>query len=422
MGASSNPVDANHVPSPSSPVDTGPAQLIEELRGTAARARQVASAPTSASDDGWAFGWKLYAAEARPEQNVLFSPYSISLAGAMLVAGAGGETKSEIDAALSFTNDTGSDFHQARNTVAQALEARNHSAGADQNAQSLHVSNDLWLDRSYRPAATYLDVLSAYYGANASLLDFSEQVDSARSAINQKVARDTQQLIPELLAPGSLQRATTCVLTNSLYFKANWAASFDPADTQQDLFVTTAGTNAPVSIMYRTFQTGYVASPEYEAIRLAYSGHELELIAIMPRRGTFAEFVGTLSAERALAISSELTNGYTNVALGFPKFKLEYRLPLKDRLQQLGMKLAFEPGADFDEELGDPVYLADAFHQATIAIDEQGTEAAAASAFEAIAISKPPPPISVTFDHPFVYFVRDRATNALLFVGQLVTP
>ena len=304
----------------------------------------------------------------------------------------------------------------------RTCSSRNHAAADGQNAQSLRVSNDLWLDRSYRPAATYLDVLSAYYGADVSLADFAGQVDIARSAINDKVARDTQQLIPELLAPGSLQPLTTSVLTNSLYFKANWSQSFDPADTQQDLFVTTAGSNAPVSLMYRTFETDYVASPEYEAIRLPYSGNELELIAIMPRLGTFAEFVGTLTAERALAISSELTSGYTNVALGFPKFSLDYRLPLKDRLQQLGMKLAFEPGADFDEQLGPLVYVADAFHQATIAVDEQGTEAAAASSFEEIVLSKPPPPISVTFDHPFVFFIRDRATNALLFVGHLVVP
>src|SRR5262249_302385 len=151
---------------PSSGGDADSGQVLEELRGTAARATAVASAPTGASDDTWAFGWKLYVAEASSEQNVFFSPYSISEPSAILVAGAGGDTKSEIDAALSFTNDSGSAFHEARSAVTQALAARNHTASQGQNAQSLRVSNDLWLDRHYRPATTYLDVLSAYYGAD----------------------------------------------------------------------------------------------------------------------------------------------------------------------------------------------------------------------------------------------------------------
>jgi serpin B len=401
-------------------VDSG--QVIEELRGTAARAAGVASAPTPASDDTWAFGWKLYAAEAQGAQNVFFSPYSIAETSAMLVAGAGGETKSEIDAALSFTNDDGADFHAARSALAQALAARNHTASADRSAQNLRVSNDLWLEKHYRPAATYLDTLSAYYGSDLSLADFAGQTEAARVAINDRVARETEQLIPELLPPGSLPPNIACVLTNSLYFKANWASTFAPEDTEQDLFVTAGGSNTPVSLMYRTFETDYVASSEYEAIRLPYSGGDFELVAIMPALGTFADFARALTAERVRAISSELANHYTNVALGFPKFSLEYRLPLKDRLQQLGMKLAFEPAADFDEQLGDLVYVADAFHQASIAVDEQGTEAAAATAFAEVALSRPPTPVSVTFDHPFVFFIRDRVTDTLLFVGQLTAP
>ncbi|MEY2931049.1 MAG: hypothetical protein RL033_1798, partial [Pseudomonadota bacterium] len=138
--------------------------LLQELRGTAQRVAANGNLPNAASSDTWDFGWKFYHEEASPEANAFFSPYSISVASSMLVAAARGETKTEIDAALSFSGDTGPAFHQARNDVALALEGRNRPGTEQTNAQALRVSNDLWLEPSFRPASEYLDTLSAYYG------------------------------------------------------------------------------------------------------------------------------------------------------------------------------------------------------------------------------------------------------------------
>jgi serpin B len=393
--------------------------LLQELRGTAPRVAANGAGPNAAAEDNWDFGWRFYAEEARPNDNVFFSPYSISVASAMLVAGAAGETKTEIDAALSFTNDTDSDFHQARNTLAQVLERRNRAASEERNAQSLRVSNDLWMNKDFRPLPAYLNTLSAYYGVGTFLAPFDTDAEAARQAINAKVANDTEQLIPELLPQGSVDDARF-VLTNALYFKARWEREFSKSATRDQAFTNGAGAAETVPMMHNTLTVPYAKSAEYEVIALPYSGRELELVAIMPLAGTFANFITGLSAERAASITSSVSSTY--VDLSFPKFGITSKVPLVDRLKALGMLRAFEEGqADFSNLSDEAIYL-DAFHDATLKLDEEGTEAAAATAFVGIGTSAPPTPTPVVFDHPFVFFIRDSETNTLLFVGHFANP
>jgi len=393
--------------------------VLQELRGTATRVAADNQLPNSASDDGWAFGWKFYHEEAQPTENAFFSPYSISVASAMLVAGAAGQTKSEIDGALSFSNDSGTAFHQARNAIAQALERRNRAGNENANAQALHVSNDLWLARGFSPVPAFLDTLSAYYGAGTFLAPFETDPEAARGAINQKVARDTEQLIKELLPKDSIDSDVQFVLTNALYFKAHWQTEFTKGGTKDEPFAADGGAQN-VQMMHGFIDGRYFAGPDYQAIALPYSGRDLELVAIMPPAGTFATFVANLSAETVSAATSRLQA--SDLVLSFPKFGIESTVPLAARLQALGMQQAFSFGADFSLLGSPPVYISDAFHQATLALDEEGTEAAAATAFVGRATSAGPPPVTVVFDHPFVFFIRDVQTNALLFVGHFAKP
>ena len=393
--------------------------MLQELRGTATRVAASGTLPNSASDDGWKFGWKFYHEEAKPDQNAFFSPYSISTALAMLVTGAGGETKSEIDSALSFSNDDGTTFHQARNAVAQALDARNHQGSQEWQPQALRVSNDLWLNTGYRPAPAFLDTLSAYYGAGVFLAPFESDPEASRLAVNQQVAEETEQLIPEILPEGSIDPLVRFVLTNALYFKAHWSNEFETGQTRDEPFITETGSTS-VPMMHATFEARHFAGPDYQAVALPYFRNELELVAIMPAAGSFEAFVGALDAQ---GVSDAVTSLATkNLALGFPKFEITSEVPLKERLQALGMRQAFEAGADFDQLLGSNIYISDAFHQATISLDEQGTVASAATALVGRDESLPPPPIPVVFDHPFVFFIRDVQTNALLFVGHFAKP
>jgi serpin B len=393
--------------------------VLEELRGTAQRLSASGSLPNSASEDGWSFAWKLYGVEADPTRNTLFSPYSVSVASSMLIAGAAGDTKTEMQSALAFSSD-GDPFHQARNAVAQALEARNHPGDEDRNAQTLRVVNDLWLDTGFRPEPAFLDTLSAYYGASSYLAPFSTEPEAARVAINDKVAKDTEQLIEELLPEGSVNDAVF-VLTNALYFKARWSQAFAPSLTAQQPFETASGASVPVDMMLAELPGSYAATDDYVAVAIPYEGKELELVAIMPTRGTFTSFSAGLTAEVAAAISAELAP--TQLRLGLPKLSIDASVPLAERLKALGMQQAFQPGAaDFSALSDADLFISAAFHEATIAIDEEGTVAAAATAFIGVAVSAPPPGVPVLLDHPFVFFIRDIQTNALLFVGHYSTP
>jgi serpin B len=392
---------------------------LEELKGTAQRLTVSGNLPNSASADGWAFGWKLYGVEADPTENTFFSPYSISVASSMLIAGAAGETKSEIQSALSFSGD-GDAFHQARNTVSQALQTRNRAATQERNAQTLRVVNDLWLDTGFAPRATFLDTLSAYYGASAYHAPFSSDPEAARLAINDKIATDTEQLIKDLLPERSVDDAAF-VLTNALYFKARWATPFNADQTADAPFAAQSGATVQVPMMRTELVTRYVATDDYVAAALPYEGNELELVAIMPTEGTFGTFSAELSAEQVKAIDDALAP--LNLDLHFPKLNIEADVPLKDRLLELGMRQAFDDGrADFSALSDRPIFISDALHQAVLSVDEEGTVAAAATALIGRDVSAPPPPVPVTFDHPFVFFIRDVQTDALLFVGHYAEP
>jgi serpin B len=398
---------------------TDSSDAIEELTGTAQRLAANGDLPNSASDDGWSFGWKLYAEEADPAANTFFSPYSISVASSMLYAGAAGQTKTEMQSALDFSTD-GDAFHQARNSVAQALEARNRGATADQNAQTLRVVNDLWLEPSFRPLPAFLDTLSAYYGASAFLAPFGTNPEAARVAINDKVARDTEGLIEDLLPPNSVNDAVF-VLTNALYFKARWANEFAKDMTADAPFSAQSGASVQVPLMHTLLTTGQVVGDDYTAVALPYDQNQLELVAIMPALGTFDAFVGSLDAAAVTRIAGELERAA--VQLSFPKLTIEAEVPLKERLVALGMRRAFEDGnADFSALTDASIVISDAFHRATIGIDEEGTVAAAATAFVAVPTSAPSDIIPIVLDRPFVFFVRDVETNALLFLGHYANP
>jgi serpin B len=392
--------------------------LIEELKGSAQRLAANDDLPNSASDDGWEFAWKFYTAEAEPERNTFFSPYSISIASSMLVAGAAGQTKTEIQGALEFSND-GDAFHQARNAIAQALDARNRTGNEDLNEQTVRVVNDLWLEPSFRPLPSFLDTLSAYYGASVYLAPFSTDPDGARQAINEKIATDTERLIEDLLPQDAVNDAVF-VLTNALYFRSRWQYQFGPS--AQAPFTAQSGSTVMVPMMQTLLlATTQVVTDEYTAVAVPYERNQLELVAIMPAEDTFESFVASLDADTVTRISGELEPA--PVDLGFPKLTIEATVPLKERLIELGMIQAFEEDrADFSALSDQPTFISKAFHQATIGIDEEGTVAAAATAFVGVPVSAPTDIVSITLNRPFVFFIRDVESDALLFVGHYANP
>jgi serpin B len=399
----------------------GKNEVSHEIRGTAERLEATGPENGTASSDNQDFAWRIFALESSPDQNTVLSPYSISVAAAMLSAGAGGETLSEIREALGFTAE-GEALHAAHNRLLQSLAARNHEGTSDTNAQTLKLANDFWMLPDLRPADAFLDVLSAYYGIGVHLTRFDTMPEESRQAINDEVADDTNQLIDELLPEGSIDSAVVFVLTNAICFKANWAEPFSASSTENLPFQTQAGESPEAPMMRNaSLETRFQVASDFTAVALPYSGRELELVAIMPTQGTFESFVQGLDADRVESILDGLESGL--VDLRFPKFEIKAEVPLKQHLEALGMVQAFSPTSANFELIAPNVYISDAFHDATIILDEKGTEAAAATAFVGTKSSDPvDTPVPLVFDHPFVFLIRDVPTDATLFVGQFVTP
>lgn len=393
--------------------------ITREIRGNATRLEAVEPADGTASSDLNEFAWRFLALESETDQNTVFSPVSISIAAAMLSAGAQGETLTEIQQALGFSTE-GAAFHAARNSLLQALEDRNREGTETANTQALRLSDDFWVDNvRCAPTDLFLDTLSANYGVGVQLTDFVSDPEAARQAINAKVAEDTETLIDELLPPNSIDADTVFVLSQAIYFGARWAEAFPLDATEPAPFETNSGQSVTVPMMFNpTASASYVETDAYAAVALKYEQEELEFVAIMPAAGTFEEFVAGLPATGVAPIIEQLTPAH--VELRMPKFETTRSVPLKARLKALGVERAFNSTAELGAICVDSV-LGDAFHDATISLDEEGTVAAAATAFVEVLEIAPVAETALTFDHPFIYLIRDIQTDATLFVGQFVT-
>jgi serpin B len=401
---------------------------ITEVQSDAPRVMADASeaARTGASEEG--FGLDLL--RVLPgDSNLAFSPHSISTAFAMLTDAATGETLTQIADTLHF-GVTDEAFQRSQDAQALALAARNRAAIAEANhqvdAQILSQSNDIWTRKDAPPIASYLDTLAQYYGAGIHEADFMDDPDGVRVAINQKVSDDTHALIPELIPPNDIDPDTVAVLTNALYFKAPWASPFN-APTPGN-FHERDGSVENVDMLVGGGTWAYYAGDGFVSVAAPYYGDELELMLIVPDLGTYDAFRSSLT--NALLDEVVAQRSATLVTLTLPKFSVKSTLPATAALKQLGLQVPFLPGiAEFPKlaTTGEPVYITDVLHQATLAIDEKGTEASAATAIIVgdLAIADPTPepvPIVVNVDRPFLFALRDNPTGALLFLGQVVAP
>jgi serpin B len=395
-------------------------QIVQRIQGTEPRLAADGASAALAADELAEFGWTFYAQAGNADANFVYSPYSLATAAAMLYAGAAGTTQSEMSDVFAFSEE-GDAFHQARNDLLQILASRNVEATESRNAQHLKISNDFWMESRLQPTDHFLNVLSAYYGAPVFLFEGSPE--DVRVAINGKVSDDTVGLIPELLPPLSITADTIFVLTNALYFKANWSWQFDKELTAPADFETAAGTIASVDMMHIQGGEGfrYAELDGTQVLAMPYFGSELEFVALVPPTGTFATFRDGLNAQSVQTLLSDLPSAALNLA--FPKMDVAYTLPLKIELIAAGMTSAFKGGvADFSQLATNQLWIGEAFHQAKIILDEEGTEAAAATAFVGVDESVGPTPIDVTIDRAFVFFIRDVQTGALLFLGHYLGP
>jgi serpin B len=369
------------------------------------------------------FAFSLYGTLDRT-QNLVFSPHSISSALAMLNAGAAGATKSEMQTALHFTQSD-AELDGAFNALDQALASRGaNTSGTGAQPFRLEIANALWGQRGWPILPSYLDVLAEDFGAGMNTVDFAQDPESARGSINAWVSDQTAQKIPELLPPGFIDSDTRLVLTNAVYFKASWATPFDPSATSDLPFTLLDDSSVNVPVMHASLATLYAEGDGYQAVELPYAGNQLSMLVILPAAGTFATFSAGLGTSFLANLDARRMDAQVDLSL--PRFEFGTVAPLKEKLEALGMTRAFSPAAaDFSGIDGTPdLYVSAVQHEAFISVDEQATEAAAATAVGGTKITVVQTLENKVFDarRPFLFAIRDFETHAVLFCGQVVSP
>ena len=355
--------------------------------------------------------------------NVIYSPYSIATALAMVDAGAQGSTAAQIDRVLG-----------ARTAAAAVSDARTLRAAVDASAgggesvppgagaPTLEVANALWTQTGVTIEAPFATALANGFSAPPQATDFRTAPESARQKINGWVSQHTAGLIPSLLPPGSVGPATVFVLANAIYLKAHWAAPFETALTHPAPFMTAAGRR--VTAQFMTAEDAgfaYAATPRYQAVDLPYRSSTLSLLAILPSAGTLTGLHLDAAALDSLVGSLRLRR----VDLLMPKIHLRTQTALNGPLEALGMTSAFGPSADLRGITRQvPLAISLVEHAADLKVDEEGTVAAAATGIVGpTAIALPPgSPVTVDLDHPYLLLLRDDSSGAVLFVARVADP
>jgi serpin B len=375
--------------------------------------------------DNTRFAFDLYHAltqnDATP--NLLFAPYSISLALAMTYAGAGGQTARQMESVLHYELPPAR-LHEAFKATDLALASRNGQG------LTLTLADSLWTEQSTTLLQSFANTLTNDYGAGPHAVDFIGAPDASRMAINQWISSQTAQQIPNLLPPGSVTTDTRVVVTNAIYFDGLWAnGQFNAADSHNGPFTRLDGSTAMVGIMSPGGATklSYAETSDYQAVELAYAGNATSMVLLLPAVGRFGAIESTLSEELYTQLVSALSQ--TWVVLSMPKFTLQPgAINLAAVLTNLGMSDAFRKGvADFSGMTSAPIgsiYLAQVVHQAFVAVDERGTRATAATAATLgwYGSAWVPDEVDMTINRPFFFFLRDISTGAVLFVGRVTDP
>ena len=387
------------------------------VQSSAARLAPDATAGADAGDAVAAFGADLYAVLARDDGNLVFSPYSAVAALAMARAGARGETAAQMDLVLHADLDAGI------NALDQALAARpgEYPVG-DQTVQlELATANQLWGQTGFEFEEAFLDRLAASYGAGMRLVDYREAPDAARAAINAWVAEQTSERIPDLIPEGVLNEFTRLVLVNAIYLKAQWLHPFDEDGTAPAPFHRLDGTTSEAQLMRLSEHLRYGQGAGYQAVELPYVDGSLAMMVIVPDLGAFEAFEEALTGEWLGQIVGSMQAAQVN--LQFPRFEFRSKAFLSGALAELGMPLAFSEAADFSGMTSaERLLIQEVIQEAFISVDEEGTEAAAATAVIAGATSAPIDVVDLTVDRPFIFLLRDGETGAVLFMGRVVEP
>ena len=390
----------------------------------------TATSETEGGDDlvaaNTTFGVEIFSvlAEDSPAGNLFISPYSISTALAMTWAGAEGRTAEQMAEVLRFGMPEESVHQQFEDIQGKlASDYRQQYIQGTGDPLTLEVANALWAQEDFSLLADYVDLVRARYDAEARNLDFVGDPEGARQTINTWVEEKTRDRILDLLPRGSVDAMTRLVITNAVYFKGSWCDPFSESATSDGSFTTAEGSEVTVPMMHQTEDYPYAEIHGCRAVELPYADNQSSMLVMLPD-GDLGEFEQTLTEQRLSDITASLTS--REVELTMPSFEFTSSFSLSDVLKAMGMTRAFAPGeADFSGMTGSrDLYISAVIHKAFVKVDEEGTEAAAATAVVmALTSARPEPePVVLTLDRPFLFLIRDRITGSILFMGRVADP
>lgn len=420
---------AKPAPAPSRPAEATPAATVTPAKAAETDAPSPAAAsdpppdapatPAELADDTHAanaFTLRMLAkTRGEKKKNTMISGTSLRQAFGAVYVGAAGPTAKEIAAAFGFPAD-------AKRAARAAETERESLEKAKGKGAELTVANKVWVDASMPLKPAYASLVAGAFGAPAENVDFAKTPDDARKKVNAWVSEETHEKIKELLPEGSVDTATRAVVTNAVYFKGKWFNPFPKDATRDEPFKLDAKSTAKVPTMHVTEQFGYAAVPGAKLVELRYVGNDLSLLVVLPdAEGGLAKIEESLSAEQLEKWTASLKTA--RLALAMPKLEFRAGGSVKGALQDLGVKTAFTQQADLSGMAMNPgdLMVSDVFHRTWIALDEVGTEAAAATGSVVKLTSlQTGTPTEVKVDRPFLFFVRGK--DRILFAGRVIDP
>jgi len=373
------------------------------------------------------FAFELYAKDKSKDGNIFFSPYSISTALAMTYEGARGKTADEIQSVFHFPKEDSlrrESFLKISNLI-----------NKKDKKYTLHTANALWAQKDYPFLEGYFNLIKDYYGGKATNLDFIKETEKSRLTINNWVEKQTNDKIKDLIP--SLDPLTRLVITNAVYFKGFWLQPFDKKYTRDEDFRVGSGNTIKTPMMhlegkelnYGETDKLQILELPYEGLALPYEEKDLSMLILLPKGDDLKTAEESLSAEKLSAWKTLL--GRQEVKVSLPKFKFEKLYFMKNTLAEMGMPTAFTLGIDFGGKADfsgmtgkKDLNIDEVIHKAFVEVNEEGTEAAAATAVMMMVGAAPGPSRIIEFraDHPFIFLIQERETGSILFLGRVSNP
>jgi len=371
------------------------------------------------SSNGFAFD--MYDELAVEEENMFFSPYSISIALGMAYEGARGDTAKEMEGVLDLPSD-----EETRHEMVKDLQS---TLNPDETYYDLSTANAYWLRQGEELSEAYQEIIESYYLAHGEQLDFVGDPKGSAKKINDWVSEETNDRINNLLSPDSLSSDTYLVLTNAIYFKADWKYRFRSEATSTKPFYLSDGSEMDYDGMMRMRDDerkfNYASNSDVKFLQMYYRNDELSMCIILPKDNDIASIEPKV--DHAYLSSLKAAASLEPVDITIPKFKFEAKYKLSETLSDMGMPSAFRQDADFTGIKADegPLWISKVIHQSFIEVNEKGTEAAAATAVEmgdSAGPSEPPQFKEFNADHPFIFFIQHEESGQILFMGKVENP